>query len=267
MQVICFSKNRPLQLHGYLSSLFANIPGTSVIVKVLCSYDDPYASAYTHIANEFPSVTFFQETNFSDNLAKLIDPDIALTCFGCDDVIFIAPVDVTQVTAALSDTGIVGASFRLGATIQHGMFWQEVRQPNFKQYQGFLRWTIPGADADWCYPWDVLGTVYRTDFVLDLWPALIHANNPSRFEESGANQWPNFTLARDYICWPTPRTVIPTVNVVQNQFANGIIGQQPLSPEFLLDCWNNGLRIDFQSFVQLRTSSWRVGDFYLCRQP
>ncbi len=45
MQVVCFSKDRPLQLHGYLTSLRASIR-KQVSVRVLTSVAQPYENAY-----------------------------------------------------------------------------------------------------------------------------------------------------------------------------------------------------------------------------
>jgi hypothetical protein len=56
-----------------------------------------------------------------------------------------------------------------------------------------------------------------------------------------------------------------TVNRVQGEFGNGIVGAAPLSPEFLLDCWLHGLRLDTPRLRGIAPPSWRVGDFPLRR--
>jgi hypothetical protein len=59
--------------------------------------------------------------------------------------------------------------------------------------------------------------------------------------------------------------VVPTVNLVQSVFGNGIVGAAGLDPAFLLDCWNRRLRMDVERYRGLPSGSWRVGDFHLLR--
>jgi hypothetical protein len=45
-------------------------------------------------------------------------------------------------------------------------------------------------------------------------------------------------------------------------FGNGTVGPG-VSPEFLLECWNHGLRLDVERYRGMAPPSWRIGDLYL----
>jgi len=59
--------------------------------------------------------------------------------------------------------------------------------------------------------------------------------------------------------------VVPTVNLVQSEFPNGICGTIPLDAGYLLDCWNHGMRLDVDRYEGMTPPSWRIPDFYLRR--
>jgi hypothetical protein len=261
IQVICFSRARPLQLHGYLTSLYANWEG-DVSVSVLVRFESPYQGAYSEVEQEFPQVRWCHETDFGPDLTYLltVNEQAEYTCFGCDDVVYVAPVSIEELAPE-----ILGFSLRMGAHITRDMFGAVLPQPQFKP-AGVPVWDFraAGSIGDWAYPWEVLGTVYRTDFVRGMAVA-IGAGSPSQLEERGTRLWRGFTDLHHMASYPTVRLVVPTVNVVQQEFPNGIVGKTELTPEFLLDCWNSGLRLDTDRYKDMAPDSWRVPDFYLRR--
>jgi hypothetical protein len=158
------------------------------------------------------------------------------------------------------------------------MFGRELAQPAFLPqweeggyYQtGGLVWdaTAPTSAGDWGYPFEVLGTVYPTEFVrslVDLLAEAGQAGSPSRLEHHGSTRWREVTDRRMLRAATSSRLVVPTVNLVQSEFPNGIVGGGGLDPAFLLECWNRGLRLDTQRLMGLTPPSWRIGDFPLRR--
>jgi hypothetical protein len=290
VHVIVFSKDRPLQLHGYLTSLFEHWSG-AYWVDVLVRRRGPYEAAYAEVEAEFSGRTsFWDEESFGGDLDAIIPTSDAtpLTCFGCDDAVFVAPVD-TALLLPLFEAApkLLGISLRLGQTVRRGMWGHAMAQPRFlagmHEFQScpvypapacVLEWdcTATGSAGDWAYPWDVVGTVYRTDFVRRMVAALAaegFATNPSTLEHYGAQRWPQHaegtTLLR---AWHRPRLVLPTVNVVQSEFPNGVVGGGGLDPAFLLECWGRGLRLDpFRYAAAPPADSWRTGDLFLRRAP
>jgi hypothetical protein len=263
IQFIVFSRKRPLQLHGYLTSLFANCVG-DFKVSVLLNAETPYYRAYSEVSDEFPQVGFAYESQFVEQLPLLVDTEAEFTCFGCDDVVWATHIEPDAIGKVLTEKPeLLGVSLRLGENIHADMFGGSLPQPAFTDQSWDM--TAPTSTGDWAYPWEVLGTVYRTEFVTRV-VAGLGARSPSQLEERGSREWSKYTTLHHMASYPTSRLVVPTVNVIQTEFpGNGIRGAQPLSPEFLLDCWHNGLRLDTERYAAMTPDSWRIGDFYLRR--
>jgi hypothetical protein len=261
LHVIVFSRARPLQLHGYLTSLYQQCQG-DFRVSVLAKIDDIYGDAYQEVIAEFPDGQFWHETGFDHDLHGIFDlgKDAEFTMFGCDDVVFVEPFDVGKVAEVLDKIpGVLGLSLRLGGNITRNMFGEPLPQPEDPSC-----WDAgsPQSVGDWAYPWEVLGTVYRTGFATSMM-AMLAAGSPSQLEERGSRRWTECTDLHHLAAYPTSRLVVPTVNVVQHEFPNGITSPRELGPEFLLDCWNHGLRLDTDRYAGMTPPSWRVGEFYL----
>jgi len=261
---IVFSRNRPIQLHGLLTSLSNNLHGDAS-VDVLVLSDPEYVEAYNQIQRDFDSVRFFaQSTSFSEDMQRLTSIPCDYVCFLCDDVLFQRRLDMDDVETMMSDERIVSVSFRLGRHVTHGMFWNQQPQPPFEQVGEFLVWDTNVATGDWNYVFDVLGSIYRFDFVQKMQPHLLNAQNPSQYEDAGSRAWWLVTKQHHYACWAESRTTVPTPNVVQTEFGNGYVGQGELDAEFLLQCWKHNLRMDTERFNRLY-ETWRISDFHLMR--
>lgn len=264
LQFICFSRYRPLQLHGYLTSLFKHCP-EEVAVSVLYKSDPGYVEAYHEIRGIFPYVHFLEETDFKSDLQTLVDRSAAeFLSFGCDDVVFVAPLLVREIERAFGKIiGLLGLSLRLGEHITEDMYGRSLPSPELWLTDKWLRWDMTTAIGDWAYPWEVLGTIYKIDFVREMIKA-IQPGSPSQLEERGTHIWSSHTTDQRLAAWVEARIVVPTVNMIQREFSgNGIRGSHELTPGFLLSCWQNGLRMDIDRYIKMTPPSWRIGDFYL----
>lgn len=261
IQIICFSRKRPMQLHGYLTSVFKHWSG-EFSVSVLVKSDQHYKATYGALRREFPDVAFILEGDFRTDLDTLIG-DAEFTCFGCDDVVYVAPVNATWIEAALaSDPYVLGVSLRLGRNITRDMFGNPMPQPAFGK--SITEWDYTRGAVDWGYPWEVLGTVYRTDLVRSV-VAQIQPGSPSQLEERGSRLFGQTgSTTRTMLAYPTSRLVVPTVNIVQNEFPNGITGELK-TPEYLLEQWQDGWRLDVDAYEGMAPESWRIGDLHMRR--
>jgi hypothetical protein len=280
VHLIVFSKDRPLQLHGMLTSVFRHWRG-DVRVTALVRAEAPYRDAYAAVRGQFAQVAWCAEEDFGpDLLALALEGREPLVCFGTDDVVYVAPVDVPTVERLFATPDLLGVSLRLGKNVVCDMFGRTQRQPFFL-HQGvydpaatseawpYWRVDADGAVGDWAYPWEVLGTVYPAPFALEVVEALQREGlcaNPSQLEHHGSLRWTRHAATgRLMASYPRSRLVVPTVNLVQSEFGNGIVGGTALSPAFLLDCWDHGLRLDPDHLRGMCPTSWRVGDFPLRR--
>lgn len=272
IHVICFSKDRPLQLHGYLSSLFARWIGdvrVSVLVKSEGDYEPAYRRAF---ATGGGPVNVLDERVFASDVRALIyDRDAGeFTCFGVDDAVWVSPLLVSRVEAAFAaQPDLLGVSLRLGRNIRRNLWAGEVAQPVWTgdaETNAWLTWHVeaPTSRADWAYPWEVIGTVYRTEYVKAIVNRLINegrCNSPSQLEHFGMQHWQEYTAHRHMACPWRSAVALPYQNRVQQEFPNPAIGN--LSTEFLLDCWHHGLRLDYERFASKAYDAIHVPDFFL----
>lgn len=268
IQFICFSKDRPLQLHGYLASLFKFIDEpTNITTTVIAKASTlGYQDAYDAIAKEFPQVKFVWEKNFHEDLMASFN-DNPYVCFGCDDVVFYVPIRTKQILEVF-DENTFAFSMRLGHNVENSMFSGKMQTPTFilDETGDIIAWDLHKSHhcADWGYSWELNGTVYPTDIAKQVVEEL-KANSPNILENSGGGRWSCKTKRNLMKSWSYSRLVVPTVNVVQTNFANSICGSKELSPEFLLQCWNSGLRIDVEAFARHEYNSVHIPNFYMHR--
>jgi hypothetical protein len=94
--VVCFSKERPYQLHQFLLSLekFAQSSTDSVTVLYLpCTYEEEYSTVFRC----HPKVEGIKEQNFYSDFLGLLksfsSKGIEYVMFCVDDLVFTSPVD------------------------------------------------------------------------------------------------------------------------------------------------------------------------------
>lgn len=174
ISVLCFSKDRPLQLEAYLNSLFRMcVEPLSVTVLYTCG--GRFAAAYNRLGSFFPEVDFVRESDFKgqvlDYLGQVRTP---LFMFGCDDVVFRRTWEPRQIWRAFQDLpGLIGFSLRLGREITFcGTMGRGMSNPRFQRRDPFLVWDWCASELDWGYPWELDCTVYSTQFVRDMLTAI-----------------------------------------------------------------------------------------------
>jgi hypothetical protein len=271
IRIVCFSRNRPLQLHGYLASLARCLEQPELVsIHVLVRADPEYRAAYAEVAAEFPDAALIDQRRFADDLLALLGPQ-GLVCFGCDDVVFVRPFSARALVAAFQDDRLFALSLRLGRNVTRSMFSGPTCAPPMlpalqADGQSLLLWDLHTAHAfgDWGYSFELDGTVYPTEIVRRIVEEVRPAS-PNLFEAAAGGRWSSKTRRHLMGAWPSARLVVPTVNVVQGDFANPILGRRPLAPRFLLECWQSGLRMDVEAFARQEHDCIHVPDFHLRR--
>jgi len=191
ISVLCFSKNRPLQLEGYLYSLF-RFCGETLSVTVLYTCAKRFEPAYTRLKLCFPTIDFVKEVDFKDQVLECIRQiGTPLFMFGCDDVIFKRPWHPQEIRRLFQTLPqILAFSLRLGREITYcHPLGRDMSAPDFLRVDPFLLWRWPLGDADWGYPWELDCTVYTTQFVKKTLLGLERFDwgHPNLLEGHGAN--------------------------------------------------------------------------------
>jgi hypothetical protein len=136
-------------------------------------------------------------------------------------------------------------------------------QPAFADDGHVLSWDLhkSHANGDFGYAWELDGTVYPTK-IARLIVEELKAPSPNILEANGGGRWSSKTKKSIMSCFYEAALVVPTVNVVQVNFHNSTVGK-PISTKFLLDAWNNGMRLDIDRYQNVEFDCVHVSDFYL----
>jgi hypothetical protein len=166
---IVFTKNRPLQLHGYLESLYKYFPPemfqTYILYKV-----DRFHEQYLQLFKTFSQCEVVEEDDFYTDFLNILEKSSTdYILFGVDDVVFFDSVDFDIIDKVFNSCGddIFGFSLRFSREfVEKGSDKiNELNIDNQKIYS--VDWTS-GRTPTTRYPFELGATVYKTDFVKNI---------------------------------------------------------------------------------------------------
>ncbi|MER8603907.1 hypothetical protein NKH45_23285 [Mesorhizobium sp. M1156] len=253
LSVICFSKDRPLQLEAYIESLmyFGGIKPEYVTVLVACS---PGIS-YQRLVERFPKINWVHETAFRQDLLDALSACEDYVLLGCDDVVFKDFFDVNDCIRALQmRQDVFGFSLRLGTNLNF--------IPAVLSEDGIFLWDWQKAKGDyWRYPWEVSASIYRRDFIRRYLEARADVTNPNRFEAFLAKQISDLEaeIPPKLACFPSSCCVTITVNRVQDEYPNEFDESKDTGAETLYREHMNGLKQNWFKLARWSNDSVHVG--------
>ena len=168
---IVFTKNRPLQLHGYLESLYRFFPAAAIETVILYKperFDVEYHFCFSY----FPDCRIVREVDFHSDLLKIInEAETSYIMFGIDDVVYFDTVSLSTIETAFRTLGkeLFGFSLRLDVR----QMPDDERSGNLtaqrKDEQPFYTLSWPdGQSPSTRYPFELCATVYRAETVKQL---------------------------------------------------------------------------------------------------
>jgi len=90
---IVFSKNRPLQLEGYLESLYMHLPAELFQTYVLYKRE-LFEQEYEQLFKKYPNCIVIREKDFHSDFMNILNRiDTEYILFGIDDVVYFDGVD------------------------------------------------------------------------------------------------------------------------------------------------------------------------------
>lgn len=247
LSVIVFSKDRPLQLHGYLESLlhYSNVVEEDITVIL----KETNGLSYKNVKNSFKRVQWIEQTVFFDNLTEAIKKAKDYLMFGCDDVVFSSSFRFEEAISLLkSNLEIFGFSLRLGSNIYP-------KQVHFSKSGKMLIWDWTKTDSpSWNYPWELDATIYNKADVIKIISALKTEDikNPNYLEAEIANNPYQFVHKTKMGSFQKSKCLVITVNRVQNSVINDFDDSKNLSPERLQFLYEKGLRLYYLYFKKNR---------------
>jgi hypothetical protein len=258
LSIICFSKDRPLQLEGYIQSVlfYSCLPPSALSIL----YADTPAISYNSVIQKYPLVNWIRETNFHVDLTRLVETAHDHVLLGCDDVFFTDHFNINIPIACLvKDPCLFGFSLRLGLNLfLHSL-------PDICADGEVMHWEWGSApEGHWSYPWDVSASIYRQDFILEYLKATPEATNPNRFEFflSNSCREPSRNIPAKLACFNQSKCLTLTVNRVQDEFPNEFDESTETNELALYHAHIAGRQLDWPSFYQVKNRVIHVNSKY-----
>ncbi|MBN2138815.1 MAG: hypothetical protein JW720_13485 [Sedimentisphaerales bacterium] len=175
---ILFTKNRPLQLHGYLESLRRHLPGELIQTYIIYK-PDLFGREYERLFDEYPDCIVVREQDFhSDFLGVLDHVETKYILFGIDDVVYFDSVnfDVIDKTFAEHEKDIFGFTMRFGVEYLNCGGDEVERLDVAGGSVHRVNWKM-GQTPHSRYPFELCSTFYTTRLVKKIINAAM-SNNP-----------------------------------------------------------------------------------------
>jgi hypothetical protein len=251
MNIIVFSKDRPMQLELFIRSFNKYVKDfDKYTVRILYTYsNDEYKKGYDKlISNDYYNIIFIKENNFKNDLINLFNPYEKHSVFFVDDIVFKNPIDFydNQMEIFENDKNIVCRSLRLNSNLTYCYAMGcNISRPNFLENNIFY-WN--GQQGDYGYPMSVDGHIFRTNEIL---PYVLYMDyrNPNSFEGNMATRPLNLPKM---ICYDKSIILNNPCNKVQinNPNNHGNITAEELNNKFL-----EGYIISLENFDNIENES------------
>lgn len=242
LSVICFSKDRPLQLEAYLQSLTWYSGLRPSLISVL--YADSPEISYDNLRQRYPDVNWRRESSFHADLLDLVRTSRDHILLGCDDVFFTDHFDANVALEQLvNDPTLFGFSLRLGLNL-HSL-------PDITRRGEVIVWDwTRAAFGHWSYPWEVSASIYRRKDVERYLVTTPESTNPNRFEAIRAQA---LETSRDVVAprlasFIRGKCLTLTVNRVQDEFPNEFDDSRDTDVQALYRAHQAGRQLDWPSF-------------------
>jgi hypothetical protein len=187
---IVFTKNRPLQLHGYLESLRRFLPAEAIQTSILYK-PELFEAEYKACFASFTDCQVIREENFHHDFMRLIEGiKTEYILFGIDDLAYFDVVEWNTIEQAFAYFGdrLFGFSLRLDkCQMPEDVAANNVKPNNIDgQTICAVDWT-KGQTRNTRYPFELCATIYRTKDIRRLFVATIIQNHfANRFLSPGS---------------------------------------------------------------------------------
>lgn len=247
---VIFSKDRAMQLDGFLVSYFANVENYSEMVVLYHTSNAEHEQSYTDLKKIYQDkpVRFVKENAFRKQLLEVLETASAdRVFFYVDDMIFsqkvnynwFSTIDPLEYIPSLTRGKDLTYSTVLGKELQV----PQITPFNENLYQ--FDWNEIKEYSDWSYPLGVSGYMYSRPEIFSMLKVL-DFKAPNSLESSMQHFFSYF-INRKGICLENVATPCVHTNLTQTEGYNNVVGH--FSLEELLVLWNENKRIDCKEFM------------------
>lgn len=282
--VLCFSKDRPLQLEGYLTSIARTCNEPQTLTVLYACSNEGFERAYEALRSRFPEASFVRETDFRKQVLNYFESlECDLFMFGSDDEVFKSEWKTSDAARAFQDhDDLLAFSLRLGTELCYCQPQNSpMPKPVFLETNPFLVWEWKRAQLDWGYPWEENCTIYKVEFAREMvrkidgwrsmrtpWKRKFNWAQPNLLEGVGADL-ARYTLLPELpelmASYPHARANVVTVNRVQSVSLTPVYGAG-VSSEELLQKWTRGTILDVERYANTTYDRIHIGDLFLTQR-
>ena len=267
VNLIVFSKDRPLQLAGLLKSIQIHAQSPIDVQVLWKASQKEIRQAYDVVQQEFPGAKWVEERDFNKDLKALVSQGGGYLAFGTDDSLFFQPFRLEGVAG---HPRVVCFSTRLGLNTKK--CYTSNRDSELPQIfcdEKILLWKWGEATDDFAYPMSLDGHIFRKSFFLAMLDGC-EFSNPNELEDCLARKAVSMKIKDTLPVWMasyrTSRYVSIPVNRIQNTFSNRAGNRPEFSSSSLLGKYQQGLRIDIDQTVScLPNAAHQEFDLFLAR--
>jgi hypothetical protein len=246
--MVIFSYDRPMQLYALLESIEQYVSrGVGSIAVIYRTSNEQYEKGYQKVKDRFAQVIFHVQssTNPHADFKRLTMQAVragthSYILFAVDDMMVKDAVDFSDAIEWLEKTHAYGFYLRLGNHIDQCYTLNKAQEvpPLVDCGQNVCAWEFkPTIINDWNYPNTVDMTIYRKKEVIKVLDAL-----PFVAPNSLESQWYGSALLLGMgLCYQQSKVINIPLNRVQDEINNRSMN---VEPEYLLDLFMNGYRID-----------------------
>jgi len=187
INIIYYSKNRPMQLEASLRSLQTFFKEYHLANKtvVFDASSADYITGYKEIISQYPEVNFVFQTVFQQNTFNALNTHNWFSMFVMDDLFFKEPFSLydAPIQSLMHSKDILTASLRLGLNIRYCYALNQfMNQPIFSRRTNELCvWDYSLCEGDWGYPYSLDGNIYQTDHIKGMMDSF-GFSNPNELE-------------------------------------------------------------------------------------
>lgn len=263
VDMIVYSKDRPMQLYAFLESAHKLITGLASITVIYHAANQDFRLGYRKVKEVFPEVHFVRQSmrnprqDFKTLTLKILhNIPGAYLIFAVDDIIVKDFINMQETIKVLEQTFSYGAFFRLGTHTDY--CYSESRYqgipPLMHIRDDLYAWQFKMGVGDWKYPNNLDMTLYRKADIIEAFSALNY-NSPNTLEGSWAfGRCPD--LNKIAVCYALSKIVNIPLNIVQHDCSNHHMNL--FTAKQLLQKFNAGLKIDISRLFKIINKSAHI---------
>jgi len=254
LNVIIFSKDRPMQLHLLLESILLNFNVEDYTLNILYkASNDEYNRGYNMIRDLYPQFKYKKEESFKNDVLSLFNDSQYTTFFTDDDIIYQSfKLNSDELNNIFMITEANCFSLRLGLNTVNCYTMQRLNKLNNYNTHNFyfdidliepvISWKVKDGTNDYAYPMSLDGHIFKTEYIKNLCEILEYSN-PNLFEVFLSNFSTNEMIISSY---ENSKLVNSPNNRVQETFQNLSGMKYSYSSEDLNEMYLDGLILNLE---------------------